>query len=107
MAESCAALLFRQIIAQTRRKLDLRAKSMSAFVPEGDTTDHGGKVLNCLPNHKVDGGPIARLGDMMSCRKCGGVYPIVEVLQRGISMDGKPPAFKGDKTACGATLIAS
>lgn len=80
---------------------------MSAFIREGDSTNHGGKVLNCSPNHKVDGKPIARLGDMVSCPKCGGVYPIVQILPRGMSMDGKPPAFEGDKTACGASLIAS
>ena len=37
----------------------------------------------------------------------GGVYPIVQILPRGMTMDGKPPAFEGDKTACGASLIAS
>lgn len=80
---------------------------MSAFIVEGDTTDHGGKVLNCSQDHKIEGQPIARLGDMVSCPKCGGVYPIVQILPRGMSMDGKPPAFEGDKTACGASLIAS
>ena len=80
---------------------------MNAFIVEGDSTSHGGKVLACSPEHKVGGIPIARLGDMVSCPKCSGVYPIVKVLPRGMSMGGKPPAFDGDKTACGATLIAS
>jgi len=80
---------------------------MSAFIREGDTTSHNGKVLSCSPEHKVDGVPIARLGDMVSCPKCGGVYPIVQVMPRGMNMGGKPPAFEGDKTACGASLIAS
>ena len=80
---------------------------MSAFIREGDTTSHGGKVLACSPNDQIDGLSIARLGDMVSGPKCGGVYPIVQILPRGITMDGKPPAFEGDKTACGATLIAS
>jgi uncharacterized Zn-binding protein involved in type VI secretion len=80
---------------------------MSAFIREGDTTNHGGKVLNCSPDHQVDGRSIARLGDMVSCPKCGGVYPIVQILPRGMTMDGKPPAFEGDKTACGASLLAS
>ncbi|QGA36719.1 PAAR domain-containing protein [Burkholderia glumae] len=80
---------------------------MSAFIREGDTTDHGGKVLACSPDHKVDDRSIARLGDMVSCPKCGGVYPIVQILPRGMSMGGKHPAFEGDKTACGASLIAT
>lgn len=80
---------------------------MSAFIREGDTTNHGGKVLACSPDHTVDGRSIARLGDMVSCPKCCGVYPIVQILPRGMSMGGKHPAFEGDKTACGASLIAS
>lgn len=80
---------------------------MSAFIREGDTTDHGGTVLKCSPDHKVDGVPIARLGDMVSCPKCRGVFPIVKISPRGMSMDGKWPAFADDKTACGASLIAS
>ena len=80
---------------------------MSAFIIEGDTTSHGGRVLNCSPEHKVDEKYVARLGDMVSCPKCGDVYPIVQVMPRGMSMGGKPTAFQGDKTACGATLIAS
>lgn len=80
---------------------------MSAFIVEGDSTSHGGKVLACSPEHKVGGKHIARLGDMVSCPKCGGVYPIVQILPRGMNMGGKHPAFEGDKTACGATLIAS
>nr|WKF57210.1 hypothetical protein HUO10_001689 [Paraburkholderia busanensis] len=80
---------------------------MSAFIREGDTTDHGGTVLQCSHEHKVDGKPIARFGDMVSCPKCGGVYPIVKISPRGMSMGGKHPAFEGDRTACGARLIAS
>ena len=80
---------------------------MDAFIVEGDTTSHGGKVISCSPDSKVEGRPIARLGDMVSCPKCGGVYPIVQVMPRGVTAGGRPPAFEGDKTACGATLIAS
>lgn len=78
-----------------------------AFIREGDTTSHGGKVLTCTPTNKVDGRPLALLGDMVSCPKCGGVYPIVDVKNLGMTFDGRPVASEGDKTACGATLIAS
>ncbi|CAJ3079904.1 PAAR domain-containing protein [Burkholderia pseudomallei] len=80
---------------------------MSAFIREGDTTSHGGRVLACSTEHIIHGKAVARLGDMVSCPKCGGIYPIVDVLPRGMSMGGKHPAFEGDKTACGATLIAT
>ncbi|WP_333981705.1 PAAR domain-containing protein [Burkholderia gladioli] len=80
---------------------------MSAFIREGDTTDHGGRVLDCSQAQLIDGKPVARLGDMVFCPICDGVYPIVHILPRGMDMDGKPPAFEGDRTACGARLIAS
>ncbi|WP_186271491.1 PAAR domain-containing protein [Burkholderia gladioli] len=80
---------------------------MSAFIREGDTTDHGGRVLDCSQAQLIDGKPVARLGDMVFCPMCDGVYPIVHILPRGMDMDGKPPAFEGDRTACGARLIAS
>ncbi|MDR3097652.1 MAG: PAAR domain-containing protein [Paraburkholderia sp.] len=78
-----------------------------AFIREGDTTSHGGKVLACTPTNKVEGRPLALLGDMVSCPKCGGVYPIVDVKNLGMKFDGRPVASEGDKTACGASLIAS
>ncbi|WP_175992730.1 PAAR domain-containing protein [Burkholderia vietnamiensis] len=78
-----------------------------AFIREGDTTSHGGRVLTCTPTNRVDGRPLALLGDMVSCPKCGGVYPIVDVKNLGMTFDGRPVVSEGDKTACGATLIAS
>lgn len=78
-----------------------------AFIREGDTTSHGGRVLACAPENKSDGVPLALLGDKVSCPKCGGVYPIVGVKNLGVTFDGRPVASEGDTTACGATLIAS
>ena len=78
-----------------------------AFIREGDTTSHGGRVLACSPENKSDGVPLALLGDKVSCPKCGGVYPIVGVKSLGVRFDGRPVASEGDTTACGATLIAS
>lgn len=78
-----------------------------AFIREGDTTSHGGRVLACSPENKSDGVAIALLGDKVSCPKCGGVYPIVGVKNLGVTFDGRPVASEGDTTACGATLISS
>lgn len=78
-----------------------------AFIREGDTTSHGGRVLACAPENEVDGQPLALLGDMVSCPKCGGVYPIVDVKNLDMTFDGRPVVSEGDKTACGASLIAS
>jgi uncharacterized Zn-binding protein involved in type VI secretion len=78
-----------------------------AFIREGDTTSHGGRVLACTVTNMVNGKPLALLGDKVSCPKCGGVYPIVDVKNLGMTFDGRPVASEGDKTACGASLIAS
>ena len=79
-----------------------------AFIREGDTTSHGGTVLTCDPANSDCGKPIALQGDMVSCPKCGGIFPIVSVKHElNMTFDGRPVATEGDKTACGATLIAS
>ena len=78
-----------------------------AFIREGDRTSHDGVVLSCSPNNMMDGKPMALLGDMVSCPRCSGVFPIVTAKPVGMTFDGRPPAMEGDKTACGATLIAS
>ncbi|MCA8320092.1 PAAR domain-containing protein [Burkholderia cepacia] len=79
----------------------------SAFIREGDTTSHGGRVISCTSTNIVFGKPLALEGDMVSCPKCGGVYPIVGVRIRSMTFGGRAVATDGDKTACGATLIAS
>jgi uncharacterized Zn-binding protein involved in type VI secretion len=78
-----------------------------SFIREGDTTSHGGKVLACTATNMVHGKALALVGDMVSCPKCGGVYPIVDVKNLGVTFGGRAAASEGDKTACGATLIAS
>ncbi len=63
-------------------------------------------VLAGSPFSDCDGKPIARLGDMCSCPKCKGVFPIAQGDQSNI-IDGAPVAYHGCKTACGASLISS
>ncbi|WP_063533432.1 PAAR domain-containing protein [Burkholderia sp. MSMB1589WGS] len=79
-----------------------------AFIREGDTTSHGGRVLACDPTNTDDGKAIALLGDMVSCPRCGGVFSIVRVkTELHMTFNGRPVVTEGDMTACGATLIAS
>ncbi|OXJ06752.1 PAAR domain-containing protein [Burkholderia sp. HI2500] len=79
-----------------------------AFIREGDTTSHGGRVLACDPTNAVDGKALALLGDMVSCPRCGGIFPIVNVkTDLHMTFNGRPVASDGDITACGATLIAT
>lgn len=74
------------------------------FIVIGDTTSHGGTVLAGSTVSTTHGKQIARVGDKVSCPKCGST-----VIANGDStmiVDGQPVARHGDKTACGATLIA-
>lgn len=79
---------------------------MQPFIIQGDTTSHGGIVLAGSPFSDCEGKPIARVGDMVACPKCRGVFPIVEGDQSNI-VDGAAVAYHGCKVACGASLISS
>jgi uncharacterized Zn-binding protein involved in type VI secretion len=71
----------------------------------GDRTDHDGEVVQASPDMKHMGIPVALDGHLVECKKCGGSYPIIatgKFLHRGVRV-----AYIGDKTTCGATLIAA
>jgi uncharacterized Zn-binding protein involved in type VI secretion len=70
----------------------------------GDTTDHGGTVITAGSTADTNGFPWARKGDMVSCPRCKGIFPIAEGDPNFIS-DGAPVAYDGCKVACGARLI--
>ncbi len=73
----------------------------------GDKTSHGGTVIESSSESSIGGIRIARMGDMVACPVPGhGVNPIVTG-DVTLLIDGKSSARVGDKTACGATLIAS
>jgi uncharacterized Zn-binding protein involved in type VI secretion len=75
-----------------------------ALIRLGDKTSHHGVVLEASQLSDSGGVGLARVGDKVSCPKCGD-----NVISSGDStmlIDGKPAARHGDKTACGATLIA-
>lgn len=71
----------------------------------GDKTSHGGVVVEASPHSESEGIGIARMGDKTVCPKHGSA-PIVSG-DTTLIVDGKPAARHGDKTACGASLIAS
>lgn len=79
---------------------------MKAFIVIGDKTSHGGTVITCSSRASTEGRGWARVGDMVSCPRCKGVFPIVQG-DACICDDGHAVAYDGCKTACGATLIAS
>ena len=72
----------------------------------GDSTTHGGKVIQVASTTEVDGIRIARLGDTVSCPQCNGTHTIVEG-EETCTDDDIPIALHGHKTSCGASLISS
>lgn len=52
------------------------------------------------------GRPFIVVGDLTTCPKCKGTFPITSGAG-GMKSMGQAPARDGDRTACGATLIAS
>lgn len=78
---------------------------MFNVICEGDTTSHGGKVVTSSSTSDTNGRRWALLGDMVACPKCHGIFPIIQGNATNVE-DGKPVAYDGCKTACGAVLIA-
>lgn len=76
------------------------------FICLGDRTDHGGTVIEADMTFDVYGKPVALVGHKVVCRKCRGTFPITTGTE-DMSLCGMAVARHGDKTACGATLLAS
>ncbi|MFP3752773.1 PAAR motif protein [compost metagenome] len=76
------------------------------IVRRGDTTTHGGKVLEGEPTFVFYGEPAAGVGHMVWCPQCKGSFPIIEGDPTFQAM-GRAMALDGMLTACGARLISS
>ena len=79
---------------------------MLEIIRKGDSTDHGGTVLEGFAQTNLNGSPMAGIGHQVSCPQCAGVFAIEEGSKR-YKVNGIPVALHGMKTACGARLIAS
>lgn len=78
------------------------------FIVVGDKTDHGGVVVSGSAVTGVNGKPIARVGDKVTCPQRGhGGQTVIVSGDPTCIVDGQPAARHGDKTACGATLLSS
>lgn len=78
------------------------------FIVVGDRTSHGGVVIQGSAESTVDGKPMARIGDKVTCPKRGhGSVTVVATGDPTCIVDGQPAAREGDKTACGAILLSS
>lgn len=78
---------------------------MRMIVRMGDTSSHGGSVVNGASKSMAENRKIARVGDILNC-PLHGPQPIAEGSPNSPA-EGKPIARNGDKAACGAALIAS
>jgi uncharacterized Zn-binding protein involved in type VI secretion len=66
---------------------------------------HGAHILRGSPDRQVNGIPIARLGDPVSCPQHGhGSNRIVHVSYNQ-QTDSRPPAHVGARASCGAMII--
>ncbi len=78
------------------------------FILLGDKTDHGGVVISASETSDCNGKGVARVGDKVTCPKQGhGRVTTIVTGDPSMLIDGRPAARHGDKTACGAILIAS
>jgi uncharacterized Zn-binding protein involved in type VI secretion len=71
-----------------------------------DKTDHGGHVTTVSSGTVVMGMEAALAGDMTTCPKCKGDFPI-KPDGAGARHEDRPYAYDGDITACGAKLMSS
>ncbi|WP_241341689.1 PAAR domain-containing protein [Burkholderia cenocepacia] len=80
---------------------------MRGIIRVGDATSHGGQVVTGSAVSEVMGRPVARLGDTCICPIAGLQACFIAEGDPQVIVDGKPAAFDGHKTSCGATLISS
>jgi uncharacterized Zn-binding protein involved in type VI secretion len=96
MPRSIRAIDFGRAVAR-RKHMGLH------IIVVGDCTDHGG--VSGSDNQAIDGQPVARIGDPVSCPRHG-INRIVEG-HPSFSIDGKAVALTGCKTECGSVLLGT
>jgi uncharacterized Zn-binding protein involved in type VI secretion len=90
---------------EQRREQTMKHQGRS-IIRLNDKTNHGGKVISASSGTLVMGVPAALQGDMTHCPKCKGNFAI-KPDGAGARHGGKPYAYDGDMTECGARLITS
>ncbi|MFL9873502.1 PAAR domain-containing protein [Paraburkholderia megapolitana] len=80
---------------------------MRGIIRVGDATSHGGVVTTGSTTSQVMERPVARIGDLCICPIAGHQSCVIIEGDPDVIVDGKPAAFDGHKTSCGAALISS
>jgi uncharacterized Zn-binding protein involved in type VI secretion len=79
--------------------IDVRAQQAAGR--QGDATSHGGVIVGGLPTVLINGRPVARVGDFVSCPQVTGTVPHVGgPISTGSStvlIGGLPAARAGDQ----------
>ncbi|RBG21627.1 PAAR domain-containing protein, partial [Xanthomonas oryzae pv. oryzae] len=71
----------------------------------GDRTTGGGTVVSGSLETDIDGMPVARVGDRVTCRKHPGVHTIATG-DITLMIEGQPVARHGDRLSCGCQLLS-
>jgi uncharacterized Zn-binding protein involved in type VI secretion len=81
---------------------------MSPPICLGDTTSGGGEVIACqfAATHRLNGRPIAVIGDTATCPTHGGTFAFVEGHPHR-KRNGVPIVLQGHRLACGCHAMAS
>ncbi|WP_122312694.1 PAAR domain-containing protein [Pseudomonas coronafaciens] len=74
-------------------------------IVQGDTTDHGGVVINGDQTKRINGFPVAHRGCDVICPLHGASKIIGE--ENNLHIEGNTIALEGDLTSCGAKLIST
>jgi len=75
------------------------------FILLGDKTSHGGTVITATSNMTMDGIPVARIGDLVSCPKCSGNPHHIVGGAGNVTLDDRNLAREGDQVSDGSVLI--
>lgn len=78
---------------------------MRMLIVLGDSTTAGGQVITGCDTYRIEGKPVARIGDRATCPLHGGDFPIITG-HPTIRMGGKSVVRHGDKLACGCAVLA-
>lgn len=87
----------------------------ASILTVGCPSNHGGQIITGDPTMKIDGKPVARIGDLHSCPQ---FYPTIPPIPHAVTpiirtanipvrgtVNLREFAYEGDTTACGAQLL--
>ena len=74
------------------------------FILVGDTTTHGGSIVQGIYTHTVDRAPMVVTGLKFDCTQC--VTEAILIGSSHVTVNGQRRVLQGDKTTCGAIVIS-